>query len=90
MIVLAVVVVTKAANGSLFALFTESNGSVIDEDVLEKADAIKAIIDTYYLEVSDIVTAIGDLKEEGVYSLSASELEEQVKQISGEYLSIWE
>ena len=62
LIVLAVVVVTKAANGSLFALFTESNGSVIDEDVLEKADAIKAIIDTYYLEEVDTKKL-----EEGVY-----------------------
>ena len=39
-------------------------------------------------DVSDIVTNIGDLKVDGVYSLTASELEDQVKQISAEYLSL--
>lgn len=50
LIVLVGVFITKLSNGSLFTLFGKSNGSIITEDVMDKTDAIKTVIDTYYLD----------------------------------------
>lgn len=48
--VLTVIFITKLMNGSMFTMLGKSNGSVITKDVKQKADAIKTVIDTYYLD----------------------------------------
>lgn len=50
LVVLVVVFISKLMNGSMFTMLGKSNGSVITKDVKQKADAIKTVIDTYYLD----------------------------------------
>lgn len=50
LVVLVVVFISKLMNGSMLTMLGKSNGSVITKDVKQKADAIKTVIDTYYLD----------------------------------------
>lgn len=49
-VVLVGIFISKIVNGSLFTILGNSKGSVITRDVKEKTDAIKTVIDTYYLD----------------------------------------
>lgn len=48
--VLVGIFVEKLVDGSIFSVLGKSENSVITDKVIEKADAIKAVIDTYYLD----------------------------------------
>ena len=53
LIIVAGIFITKLVNGSFFSMLNTSSDSVITSDVRDKADAIKAVIDTYYLDEID-------------------------------------
>lgn len=50
LIVLVGIFIYKVLNGSMFTMLGNSNGTVITKEVKQKADAIKTVIDTYYLD----------------------------------------